>query len=140
MKAVWDQRDAVDLGEEQQCVLMLTHRSVVRGGAALEGAEDARMQEIKGRLATLGTEFTQNLLADESNWFMELSEEDLEGLPDFAIAAALAAGKEKGVDGPVVTTPRSIITPVLQFSPRRDLRAKALQLWVARGPHCGQLD
>ncbi|MDE4099852.1 M3 family metallopeptidase [Phaeobacter gallaeciensis] len=140
IKAVWDQRDELDLTEEQQRVLMLTHRSFVRGGAALEGAEDARMQEIKGRLATLGTEFTQNLLADESNWFMELSEEDLEGLPDFAIAAARAAGKEKGVDGPVVTTSRSIITPFLQFSPRRDLREKAFQAWAARGANGGKTD
>ncbi|MEL0438790.1 M3 family metallopeptidase [Phycobacter sp. K97] len=140
VKAVWDQREALDLTEEQQRVLMLTHRGFVRGGAALEGAEDARMQEIKGRLATLGTEFTQNLLADERDWFMELSEDDLEGLPDFAVAAARAAGEEKGANGPVVTTSRSIITPFLKFSPRRDLREKAFQAWAARGANGGKTD
>jgi peptidyl-dipeptidase Dcp len=30
---------------------------------------------------------------------MELAEEDLEGLPDFVVAAARAAGEEKGVAG-----------------------------------------
>jgi peptidyl-dipeptidase Dcp len=140
VKAVWEKREDLDLSDEQQRVLMLTHRGFVRGGAALEGADDARMQEIKGRLATLGTEFTQNLLADEREWFMELSEEDLEGLPEFVVAAARAAGEEKGTKGPVVTTSRSSITPFLKFSPRRDLREKAFQAWAARGANGGETD
>lgn len=140
VKAVWDQREELDLTAEQQRVLMLTHRGFVRGGAALEGAADTRMQEIKGRLATLGTEFTQNLLADERDWFMELSEDDLEGLPEFVVKAARAAGEEKGADGPVVTLSRSLITPFLQFSPRRDLREKAFNAWAARGANGGETD
>ncbi|WP_323783185.1 M3 family metallopeptidase [Leisingera sp.] len=140
VKAVWDKREALDLNQEQQRVLMLTHRGFVRGGAALEGDADRRMQEIKGRLATLGTEFTQNLLADERGWFMELSEDDLEGLPEFVVSAARAAGEEKGKDGPVVTLSRSLITPFLQFSPRRDLREKAFNAWAARGANGGDTD
>ena len=138
--AVWDARETLDLTDEQQRVLMLTHRGFVRGGAALTGDADKRMQEIKGRLATLGTSFTQNLLADERDWFMPLSEDDLQGLPDFAIDAARAAGVEKGADGPVVTLSRSIITPFLQFSPRRDLRETAFNAWVARGANGNETD
>ncbi|WP_293573666.1 M3 family metallopeptidase [Phaeobacter sp.] len=140
VKAVWDQRDSLDLTEEQQRVLMLTHRGFVRGGAALEGAADTRMQEIKSRLATLGTDFTQNLLADERDWFMALSEEDLAGLPQFVIDAARAAGAEKGLDGPAVTLSRSLITPFLQFSSRRDLRKRAFEAWAARGANGGDSD
>lgn len=130
---LWARRDDLGLSAEQARVLMLTHRGFVRSGAALEGLEEARMGEIKGRLATLGTEFMQNLLADERAWFMELGEDDLDGLPDFAVEAMRAAGAEKGAAGPVVTTGRSIITPFLQFSTRRDLREKAYQAFVARG-------
>ena len=140
IKTVWDQRDTLDLSDEQQRVLMLVHRNFVRSGAALEGDADARMKDIKSRLAVLGTEFTQNLLADERSWFMPLDEADLEGLPDFAISAARAAGEEKGQDGPVVTLSRSIIVPFLQFSPRRDLREKAFAAWVARGANGGDTD
>ncbi|MGR3714911.1 MAG: M3 family metallopeptidase [Shimia sp.] len=138
--AIWDARDSLDLNDEQQRVLMLTHRGFVRGGAALEGADDARMKEIKSRLAVLGTEFTQNLLADERSWFMELSEADLEGLPAFVVDAARAAGEEKGVEGPVVTLSRSLIVPFLQFSPRRDLRETAFAAWTARGANGGETD
>ncbi len=140
VKSVWDQRDNLGLTDEQSRVLMLTHRGFVRGGAALTGADDQRMQEIKGRLATLGTAFTQNLLADERDWHMELSEADLEGLPDFVVDATRAAGAEMGAPGPVVTLSRSVITPFLQFSPRRDLRQKAFAAWCARGANGGDSD
>jgi peptidyl-dipeptidase Dcp len=137
---LWERRDSLDLTEEQARVLMLTHRGFVRAGAALDGAEDARMKEIKSRLASLGTQFTQNLLADERDWHMELSEADLEGLPGFVVNAARTAGKEKGLDGPVVTLSRSIIVPFLQFSPRRDLRENAYLAWAARGANGGDTD
>ncbi|MEP3330787.1 M3 family metallopeptidase [Sedimentitalea sp.] len=137
---LWAGKDELGLTDEQARVLMLTHRGLVRAGAALEGAEEARMKEIKSRLATLGTEFTQNLLADERDWYMELTDADLEGLPKFAVDAAQAAGQEKGVAGPVVTLSRSIIVPFLQFSPRRDLREKAYAAWTARGANGGKTD
>ncbi|WP_227271089.1 M3 family metallopeptidase [Roseobacter weihaiensis] len=138
--ALWAERDRLDLSAEQARVLMLTHRGFVRAGAALEGAAEVRMKEIKARLAVLGTEFTQNLLADERDWFMPLTEEDLKGLPEFVVDTARAAGEEKQAKGPVVTLSRSLIVPFLQFSPRRDLRRKAFVAWAARGANGGKTD
>ena len=140
LQDVWKNRDRLNLTDEQTRVLMLTHRGFVRAGAALTGAEDTRMAEIKSRLAELGTSFTQNLLADERSWFMELGEPDLEGLPQFVIDTARAAGEEKGAGGPVVTLSRSLIVPFLQFSARRDLRQKAFEAWAARGANGGATD
>ncbi len=140
VQTLWDARESLALTEEQERVLMLTHRGFVRAGAALSGAEEDRMKEIKGRLAELGTSFTQNLLADERDWFMELSEDDLAGLPDFAVNAARQAGKDKNKPGPIVTLSRSIIVPFLQFSTRRDLREIAYKAWTARGANGGDTD
>ncbi|SFR99651.1 M3 family metallopeptidase [Yoonia litorea] len=140
VEALWNDRENLDLTQEQQRVLMLTRRGFVRSGAKLEGAEAARLREVKARLAILGTEFTQNLLADEREWFMVLAQDDLEGLPDFVIATARAAGEEKGASGPVVTLSRSLIVPFLQFSDRRDLRQKAYEAWGARGANGGKTD
>ena len=137
---VWQERDALELTDEQARVLKLTHLGFVRAGSALTGANEARMKEIKGRLAVLGTDFTQNLLSDERSWFMKLEEADLEGLPDFVIDTARAAGEEKEAGGPVVTLSRSLITPFLQFSPRRDLRERAFKAWEARGANGGKTD
>ena len=138
--AVWQGREGAGLSAEQRRVLMLTHRGFVRAGAALRGAQEDRMKEIKGRLAVLGTQFTQNLLADERSWFMKLEEGDLDGLPEFVVDAARAAGAEKEAGGPVVTLSRSLITPFLQFSPRRDLRKVAFKAWEARGAGGGETD
>ncbi len=138
--AVWEARGDLDLSDEEQRVLMLTYRGFVRAGAALSGDDAARMKQIKGRLAVLGTQFTQNLLADERSWFMPLAEEDLPDLPDFLVDTARAAGAEKGQNGPVVTLSRSLIVPFLQFSPRRDLRERAFRAWEARGANGGETD
>ena len=140
IEALWAQRDSLGLDAEQARVLMLYRRMFLRAGAALEGAAQARMTEVKARLAVLGTQFSQNLLADERAWFMDLSEADLEGLPDFVVQTARAAGAERGRPGPVVTLNRSLIVPFLQFSPRRDLRERAFRAWVARGANGGETD
>ncbi|WP_371156644.1 M3 family metallopeptidase [Jannaschia sp. 2305UL9-9] len=137
---LWQRREDLDLTDEQARVLMLTRRGFVRSGAALKGAEADRLTEVKARLATLGTGFGQNLLADERDWFMDLSEDDLEGLPDFVVSTARAAGKDRGRPGPVVTLNRSLIVPFLQFSPRRSLREKAYEAWTARGANGGDTD
>lgn len=133
IEALWQGRAALDLTPEQDRVLELYRQMFVRSGALLEGAEAERLTAVKSRLAVLGTAFSQNILAEERDWFMDLSEADLEGLPDFLVTAARAEGLEKGAASPVITTSRSLIVPFLQFSPRRALREKAYEAWVARG-------
>jgi peptidyl-dipeptidase Dcp len=140
IETLWQGRADLDLTAEQLRVLTLYRQMFVRAGALLEGAAAARLTEVKAQLAVLGTRFSQNLLADERSWFMELAEADLEGLPDFVIATARAAGVEKGVAGPVVTLSRSLIVPFLQFSPRRALRERAYVAWGQRGANGGDTD
>lgn len=130
---LFQNRDALGLTDEQMRVLTLTHQNWIRAGASLQGAAEERMKAIKQRLSVLGTEFGQNVLADERSWYMELGDDDLLGLPDFLIRAAKAAGKEKGLDVPIITTSRSLYVPFMQFSPRRDLREKAQIAWSNRG-------
>ncbi|MEI6098876.1 MAG: M3 family metallopeptidase [Alphaproteobacteria bacterium] len=137
---LWQRRGDLALQDEQARVLDLYRRRFVRSGALLEGEDAARLTAVKSRLAVLGTQFSQNLLADERAWFMPLAEADLVGLPEFLVASARAAGQEMGQGGPVVTSSRSLIVPFLQFSPRRDLRAKAYEAWVARGAKGGETD
>ena len=116
--------------------------SCVRAGAALDPAAKQRLAEITERLATLGTAFSQNVLADEQSYALVLDgEEDLAGLPDFLRAAAREAAEERGLAGKhVITLSRSSVEPFLQFSSRRDLREKAFRAWIARGDGGGATD
>lgn len=133
IEALWQGREGLGLSPEQLRVLTLYRRMFVRAGAELEGAAAERLTAVKSRLAVLGTSFSQNLLAEERDWAMPLAAADLEGLPDFVVAAAKAAAEERGQPGHMVTLNRSLIVPFLQFSPRRELREKAYEAWVARG-------
>lgn len=133
IEALWQGREGLDLSPEELRVLTLYRRMFVRSGALLEGEAAERLTAVKSRLAVLGTTFSQNVLAEERDWVMDLAEADLAGLPGFVVDAARAAGAERGRPGPVLTLGRSLIVPFLQFSPRRDLRQKAYEAWVARG-------
>lgn len=133
VERLWQGRDALGLTAEQMQVLTLYRRMFLRAGARMEGAEAERFRAVKDRLASLGTAFSQAVLAEERDWSMDLAEADLEGLPDFVVAGLAAAAEERGRSGWVLTLNRSLIVPFLQFSARRDLRETAYEAWTARG-------
>ncbi len=132
----------LDLSDEQRQLLKRTHRSFVRAGAQLSEADKARLNQITERLSELGTQFSQNVLADENDYQLALDKpEDLEGLPAFLVDAAAAAAKEREADAShVVTLSRSLIEPFLTFSPNRHLREQAYKAWAARGQKGGDTD
>src|SRR5499426_2192865 len=140
--ALWQRRDALGLNAEQARVLERYYLMFKRAGAALDAESRRRLAEINERLATLGTTFSQNVLADEQGYTLVLEgEDDLAGLPDFVRAAARAAAEERGLAGKhVITTSRSSVEPFLQFSARRELREKIFRAWVARGDGGGATD
>ena len=137
-----ERRPALALDAEQARVLERYHTAFVRNGAALDAASRARLGEIAEELASLGTRFAQNLLADEQAWTLVLDgEADLAGLPDVARDAAASAAASRGLDGKhVITLARSSIEPFLTFSARRDLRRTAFEAWTRRGENGGLTD
>ena len=129
-----ENRVSLGLTPEQLRLLERTYTRFHRAGAGLDEAAKARMAEINERLAHLGTTFSHHLLGDEQEWFLELGEGDLDGLPDSFVAAARAAAEERGLPGKaIVTTSRSSIEPFLKSSRRRDLREKVYKAFTARG-------
>lgn len=140
IETVWAQRDTLGLTQEQARVLMLCRRSFVRSGAKLEGAAADRLAAVISRLSILGTTFSQNVLADERGWFLELTPQDIEGLPSFVKSAAISAGKSKGLDSPAVTLSRSLLMSVLKFAPNRALRKAVYEAWGNRGANGGDSD
>jgi peptidyl-dipeptidase Dcp len=131
IETLWAARDDLGLTAEQARVLYLYHQMFVRSGAQLSGDAAARLTEVKSRLAVLGTAFAQNVLAEERNWSMPLT--DTTGLPDYLIDAAQAAGAAIGAAGPVITLNRSLIVPFLEYCPNRAQRQQAFTAWTLRG-------
>jgi peptidyl-dipeptidase Dcp len=139
---LYQRRDKVTLTPEQRRVLERYHLYFRRSGAGLDAHAKKRMAEINQRLASLGTRFSQNILADEQAFRLVLeSEDDLAGLPVFARDAAARTAADLGLKGKfVITLARSSIEPFLQFSTRRDLREQAFNAWVRRGENGGEHD
>jgi peptidyl-dipeptidase Dcp len=140
--ALYARREELGLDAEQARVLERYHTIFVRAGAQLGGPEKQRLAAILERLATLGTQFSQNVLADEKSYALVLDgEADLAGLPEFVREAAARAAAERDLAGKhVVTLSRSSIEPFLTFSTRRDLREQAFRAWSARGEGGGATD
>lgn len=140
--SLWNKRDALGLNEEQARVLERYHTMFQRAGAGLNEAGKQRMAEISQRLAVLGTSFAQNMLKDEADYQLVLeNDDDLAGLPEFLIAAASEAARERGLeDKHIITLSRSSIEPFLQFSANRARREQAFKAWSARGENGGETD
>ncbi len=135
-------RDTLGLTAEQMRLLERYHINYVRSGAKLTPERKARMAEIMQRLASLSTQFGQNVLADEKAFTLVLeTPADKAGLPDFLVAAAAEAAAQRGMEGKhVITLSRSSVEPFLTYSTRRDLREKAFKAWAARGDQGGKTD
>jgi peptidyl-dipeptidase Dcp len=137
---LYAERDNLGLTPERRRVLERYHTMFVRNGAALPEADKARLAAISERLATLSTQFGQNVLADERAWTLELGDGDLDGLSEAQVSAAKKAAQDRGLPGYAITLARSSIEPFLQFSQRRDLRERAFRAWSARGENPGATD
>jgi peptidyl-dipeptidase Dcp len=131
IEMLWAARGDLGLNPEQTRVLHLYHEMFIRSGAQLTGDAAEQLTAIKSRLAVLGTEFAQNVLAEERSWSMPLTATT--GLPDYLIDAAQAAGQAIGAAGPVITLNRSLIVPFLEYCPDRAQRKTAFTAWTLRG-------
>ncbi len=139
--AVYNSPAKAKLTPEQQRLVWLYYTNFVRAGARLQAEEKTRLSQINQQLAGLFTKFSQNVLAEETDQFMVLKEEDLAGLPQSLRDAAAAAAETKKQPGTyVIMNTRSSVDPFLTYSDRRDLREKAWRMFIMRGDNGGAHD
>ena len=142
IEAVYNSTEKSKLTPEKQRLTWRYYTNFVRAGAKLDLPAKTRLSAINQQLAKLFTRFSQNLLADENEPFLELkTEADLAGLPQSERDAAAAEAKTRKVSGVgAIANTRSSIEPFLTYSTRRDLREKAFKLFVNRGDNGGARD
>ena len=139
--ALYRDRQKLALDPETDRVLEKTWKRFVKAGARLGADDKKRLAAINEELAGLGTQFGQNVLADEKDWALFLDEADLEGLPDFLRVSMAEAAASRGQEGRfAVTLSRSIYEPFMAFSTRADLREQAFRGFTGRGRMGGESD
>ncbi|MBX3567927.1 MAG: M3 family metallopeptidase [Rhizobiaceae bacterium] len=138
---LYGRRAELGLDAETLRVLEKSWKGFVRSGARLAPDGKKRLAAISEELASLGTTFGQNVLADESEWSLILDDGDLDGLPDFLRDAMAQAAEARGQKGRyAVTLSRSIYEPFTTYSTRRDLREQAWKAFIRRGENGGEHD
>lgn len=134
-------RHELGLDGETLRVLERYHLDFVRAGAQLSADERLRYGAIVEELATLGTRFSQNVLADEQEIVIQLSDAEIAGLPDFARDAAAETARSRSLNTPFAVTPsRSSVEPVLHYASNRAVREKVWRAFVMRGANGNKND
>ncbi len=140
---LYQQRRQLALEPQDLRLLERVHLDFVRAGAQLVGSARLRYGAVMQELATQCTAFSQNVLADENSFLLELKgEDDLAGLPAFLREATRTVAAERGLgeNTHAVTLSPSLAEPFLTFSARRDLRETVWRERTLRGAHSGVND
>lgn len=141
IKAVYESEGYGLLTPEQQRITWLTYNNFARNGATLKGDAQKRYADINQQVASLQTQFANNVLADEENYVLFITAEQLSGLPESFVAGAASAAKSRGQEGKyAITNTRSSMSPFLTYSDERQLRKKVWETYYSRGNNGDEFD
>ncbi|MFK7855118.1 MAG: M3 family metallopeptidase [Granulosicoccus sp.] len=133
------------LSAEQQQQIKHELRDFELGGVSLDESAKKRFGEIALALSKLTTEFSDNVM-DATNAWEKLIDDanDLDGLPDSAIAAAKQRAQAKDQDGYLLNLEFPCYMAIMMFANNRVLREELYTAYCTRasdqGPHGGEFD
>ncbi len=123
VKAVYDQKDSLNLTTEQATLLDKKFKGFSRNGALLNEDDKLKLREIDTELAKLKLTYGENVLAETNNYQLHITnEEDLKGLPDGAKEMAASLAKSKELEGWVFTLDFPSYLPFVTYVENRELR------------------
>jgi len=142
VKAVYAQKDRLNLDVEQLKLLDNTYRRFVRGGADLPADKQEQLRKVNSDLSALQLAFSQNLLAETAAFQLKVNDKSkLTGLTDAMLADAKSRAQKAndanawyfGLDNPS-------IMPFLQDADNRELRTEILNAYLTRANHNNDRD
>ena len=132
------------LGLDPESVYLLEryYKDFVRAGAKLSDADKEKLKKINAELATLQTQFEQNVLKEKNASSVVVDrKEDLRGLSDNQMASVAAAAKAEHKEGKfVIQMQNTTGQPLLGSLENRQLRERIMQTSLARNSHGGEFD
>lgn len=123
IKAVYEQKDKLNLSPEQATLLDKKFKSFSRNGALLSEDKKSKLREIDTELAKLKLTFGENVLAETNAYQLHITNEnDLKGLPEGTIEAAQSLAKNKELEGWIFTLDFPSYIPFVTYADNRELR------------------
>ena len=130
VETIYNQRNSLNLNGEEKRLVEVLYKGFVRSGAKLNEEQKQRIREINKELSTLGTQFSQNLMAlTKSNVVLVKDKAQLAGLSDAYITSLANAAKDAGHEGQyLIKITNTTRQPILSQLDNRELREK---IWRA---------
>jgi len=130
IQELWNNRNVLQLNEEQKRLLEEQYQSFVRAGALLDDAAQGRVRKINEELSKLTTQFQNNLLAATKERAVIVEDVKLlDGMSEGEIAAAADAAKQKSQPGKfLLAITNTTRQPILVSLKNRELRKR---VWEA---------
>jgi peptidyl-dipeptidase Dcp len=142
VQELYDNRNNLGLDPESVYLLERYYKDFVRAGAKLSDADKEKLKKINAELATLQTQFEQNVLKEKNASSVVVDrKEDLRGLSDNQMAGVAAAAKAEHKEGKfVIQMQNTTGQPLLGSLENRQLRERIMQTSLARNSHGGEFD
>jgi len=142
VKALYEQRDSMELDPESYRLIDETYKNFVRAGALLSDEEKETLKAMNAELASLQTQFSQNVLNEvNANAIVVDSAEELTGFSESQIAAAAEAAKARDLEGKyVIPLLNTSGQPALSSLENRALRERIHKTSLSRGLSGGEFD
>jgi len=129
VQAVYEQRESLDLDEQDARLLELSHRGFIRSGAALSPDVKQQIADINTEISSLTTEYGQNWVLETKAFTLELTkDEEIAGLSDDFKGAVWDEENEAWVVG----LNRSSYETFMVQSENRELREKLFDAYRLR--------
>jgi peptidyl-dipeptidase Dcp len=134
VKEVYQQKDSLSLNEEQLKLLEDTYDGFIRSGANLNGEDKKKYRNLTEQLSIISLQYSQNILKETNSYSLLISkEENLKGIPESALEAAVLTAKETGAKGWVFTLNAPSYMPLMKYAKSRTLRK---ELYLAYNTRC----
>jgi Zn-dependent oligopeptidase len=141
VKAVYEQKETLNLNPEQTTLLDKKYKSFSRNGANLSDDKKTILREIDKELSKLSLQFGENVLAETQAFQMHLTDEkDLAGLPEGTIEAARSLAKSLEKEGWIFTLDHPSYLPFVTYADNRELRKKMAIAFGARAFQNNEFD
>src|SRR5213596_1831810 len=142
LKELYDNRDKLGLDPESAYLLERYYKDFVRAGAQLSDTDKEKLKKINAELATLQTQFEQNVLKEKNASSIVVDrKEDLAGLSDNQMASVINVAKvEHNEDKFVIQLQNTTGQPLLGTLQNRQLRERVMQTSLARNSRGGEFD
>ncbi len=135
IKAVYEQRDSLNLRPDQMRLLTEMYKGFERNGANLPADKKEELKKVNAEISAQQLAFGQNLLKETAAYTLVIDkEEDLAGLTDGQIAEAAARAEKAGQAGKwMFGLDNPSIMPFLANADNRELRKEMLTAYLNRG-------